>query len=98
MEQAATQSITVTLPDGATRDYAYGVTGLEIAKDISSSLAKISIAIRINGELCDLSLPITGDADIAIVTRKDDEALEMIRHDCAHVMAEAVQTLFPEHR
>jgi len=95
MEQAAAQQITMTLPDGAQREYVSGVTGLEIAKDISSSLAKISIAIRINGELCDLSLPITDDADIGIVTRKDDEALEMIRHDCAHVMAEAVQSLFP---
>ncbi|MFK7839615.1 MAG: threonine--tRNA ligase [Bdellovibrionales bacterium] len=95
MEQAAEQSINVTLPDGAQRSFASGVTGLDIAKDISSSLAKSAIAIRIHGELCDLSLPITGDADIAIVTRKDDEALEMIRHDCAHVMAEAVQTLFP---
>jgi len=95
MEQIKDQQITMTLPDGAQREYASGVTGLEIAKDISSSLAKISIAIRVNGELCDLSLPIMGDADIGIVTRKDDEALEMIRHDCAHVMAEAVQTLFP---
>lgn len=93
--QAATNQITMTLPDGAQRVYDAGVTGLEIAKNISSSLAKISIAIRINGELSDLSLPITGDADIGIVTRKDDEALEMIRHDCAHVMAEAVQALFP---
>jgi len=99
MEQAATNQIQVTLPDGATREYAHGVTGFEIAKNISSSLAKIAIAIRIDGELCDLSLPITGDAHIGIVTRKDDAekdtALEMIRHDCAHVMAEAVQTLFP---
>ncbi|NCT40094.1 MAG: threonine--tRNA ligase [Alphaproteobacteria bacterium] len=95
MEQKAEQHITMTLPDGASRVYDAGVTGFEIAKDISSSLAKISIAIRINGELCDLSLPITQDSDIAIVTRKDDEALEMIRHDCAHVMAEAVQNLFP---
>ena len=95
MEQAAHNEITMTLPDGAQRSYSEGVTGLEIAKDISSSLAKVAIAIRINGKLCDLSLPINGDADIAIVTRKDDEALEMIRHDAAHVMAEAVQNLFP---
>ncbi len=95
MGQTAQKQINITLPDGAVRNYAAGVTGLEIAQDISTSLAKISIAIRINGELCDLSLPITGSADIAIITRKDAEALEMIRHDAAHVMAEAVQNLFP---
>jgi threonyl-tRNA synthetase len=99
MEQVANNQINITLPDGAVRHYAAGVTGLEIAKDISSSLAKASIAIRINGELSDLSLPITGDADIELVTRKDDAekdtVLEMIRHDAAHVMAEAVQNLFP---
>ncbi len=95
MGQTATNDIAVTLPDGASRSYAAGTTGMEIATSISKSLAKAAIAIRINGELSDLSLPITGDADIAIVTRKDEEALELIRHDCAHVMAEAVQTLFP---
>lgn len=95
MGQAAENQINITLPDGAVRHYGAGVTGLEIAESISKSLAKASIAIRINGELSDLSLPITGDANIAIVTRKDDEALDMIRHDAAHVMAEAVQNLFP---
>ncbi len=95
MEQTAQNSLIVTLPDGATREYAYGITGLDIANDISTSLAKAAIAIRINGELSDLSLPITGNAQIAIITRKDSEALEMIRHDAAHVMAEAVQNLFP---
>ena len=95
MEQKAENTIQITLPDGAQRSYSSGVTGMDIANDISKSLAKVSVAIRINGELSDLSLPITGDADVAIVTRKDEEALEMIRHDCAHVLAEAVQSLFP---
>ena len=87
--------ITITLPDGATREYEAGITGMEIAADISKSLAKTVIAARIDGELSDLSLPITQDVNLALVTKKDDEALELIRHDCAHVMAEAVQTLFP---
>ncbi|MGB0718938.1 MAG: threonine--tRNA ligase [Bdellovibrionales bacterium] len=93
------KDITITLPDGAQRDYQAGVTGFAIAESISKSLAKAAIAVRIDGELSDLSLPIHGDAAIAIVTRKDDAeketVLEMIRHDAAHVMAEAVQTLFP---
>ncbi len=88
-------SITITLPDGATREYAAGITGMEIADSISKSLAKAVVAINIDGELSDLSLPITADASISLIKREDDIALEMIRHDCAHVMAEAVQTLFP---
>lgn len=87
--------ITVTLPDGATRAYDAGVTGMAIAESIAKSLAKASVAIRVNGELWDLSRPIEMDADIAIIRRQDEEALELIRHDCAHVMAEAVQELFP---
>ncbi len=95
MGQTATNDIQITLPDGANRSYAAGTTGLEIATSISKSLAKAALAIRINGELSDLSLPITGDASIELVTRKDEDALELIRHDAAHVLAEAVQNLFP---
>ncbi|MBL4803708.1 MAG: threonine--tRNA ligase [Alphaproteobacteria bacterium] len=95
MGQTATNDIQITLPDGASREYAAGVTGFEIAESISKSLAKAALAIRVNGELSDLSLPITGDASVAIVTRKDEDALELIRHDAAHVLAEAVQNLFP---
>ena len=95
-EAAASENIiTVTMPDGNTRDYAQGTTGMEIAKNISKSLAKKSIAITIDGDICDLSLPIERNASISIITRDQDEALEIIRHDCAHVMAEAVQELFP---
>ena len=90
-----TQQITITLPDGSTREYDAGVTGMQIAQSIAKSLAKASIAIEINGELSDLSLPINDNASIALVKREDEQALELIRHDCAHVLAEAVQKLFP---
>lgn len=89
------EMITITMPDNSTREYVTGTTGMDIANDISKSLAKASIAIKLNGELSDLSLPIEADTSIEIVKRNDDEALEMIRHDAAHVMAEAVQNLFP---
>jgi len=97
MEAKAQNSdmVKITLPDGAVREYVAGITGMDIAADISKSLAKAVIAIKIDGELSDLSLPIDGDASIALIKRDDDEALEMIRHDAAHVMAEAVQKLFP---
>ena len=88
-------SIVITLPDGSTRTYDSGTTGMQIAESIAKSLAKASIAIKINGVLSDLSLPITADSSIALVKRDDPEALELIRHDAAHVMAEAVQKLFP---
>ena len=86
--------ISITLPDGQVREYAAGTTGLQIAENIAKSLAKAAIAIRINGELSDLSLPIMQDAKIALVKREDADALGLIRHDCAHVLAEAVQSLF----
>ena len=87
--------VTITLPDGATRDYGRGVTGAEVAADISKSLAKSALACRVDGVLSDLSRPIEHNADLAIVTSKDEaEALELIRHDCAHIMARAVQELF----
>lgn len=92
---SAQGQITITLPDGATRPYDSGVTGLEIAESISKSLAKACVAVKIDGALSDLSLPIAQDAAIALVKREDNEALGMIRHDCAHILAEAVQTLFP---
>ncbi len=87
--------IVITFPDGKTRDYTAGVTGLEIAESIAKSLAKAAIAVKINGELADLSLPITQSATLSIIKREDPEGLELIRHDAAHIMAEAVQKLFP---
>ncbi len=90
-----TEQIKITFPDGTMRSYEYGVTGLAVAQGISKSLAKASIAVKIDGELCDLSLPIIRNVSLEIVKRSDEEALELIRHDAAHVMAEAVQALFP---
>ena len=87
--------INITFPDGNKKEFESGTTGYDIAMSISESLAKVSIAIELNGAICDLSLPITTDSDINIIKKKDEEALELLRHDCAHVMAEAVQELFP---
>ncbi|WP_029559044.1 threonine--tRNA ligase [Xanthobacter sp. 91] len=87
--------ISLTFPDGAKRDYAEGTSGADIAAAISKSLAKKAVAVTLDGELADLAQPITRDAKIEIVTRDDPRALELIRHDCSHVMAEAVQELWP---
>jgi len=87
--------IELTFPDGAKRQFNAGVSGVEVAETIAKSLAKKAVAMLLDGELTDLSERITADVKIAIVTRNDPQALELIRHDCAHVMAEAVQVLFP---
>ena len=87
--------IDVTFPDGASRAYAPGVTGAEIAKSISPSLAKRTVAMTVDGTLSDLADPIDRDARIEFVSRDDPRALELIRHDAAHVLAEAVQSLWP---
>jgi len=87
--------ITLTFPDGARRQFSPGVTGLEIAKGISPSLAKRTVAMALDGELVDLFDKIERDAKIEFISREDPRALELIRHDCAHVLAEAVQTLWP---
>ncbi|MFA7277005.1 MAG: threonine--tRNA ligase [Pseudobdellovibrionaceae bacterium] len=92
---ACANPVTVTFPDGNTRVYESGTTGLQIAESISKSLAKAAVAITIDGQMSDLSLPIASPCTVAIIKRDDDAALELIRHDCAHVMAEAVQKLFP---
>ena len=88
--------VAITLPDGKVRDYPGTVTGYDVARDISPSLAKAALAVRINGQLSDLSLPIEQNSQLAIVTAKDPDALELLRHDAAHVMAEAVKELYPE--
>ena len=87
--------ITVSFPDGASRQFDAGVSGADIAAEISKSLSKKAVAVKLDGELADLVQPIERDVQIEIVTRDDDAALELIRHDAAHVMAEAVQELFP---
>ena len=89
--------ITLTFPDGATRIYKSGVTGVDIAESISPSLAKKAISCAVNGEHRDLSRSIDADATFQIFTMSDDaQALELIRHDCAHIMARAVQEIWPD--
>src|ERR1700694_732224 len=87
--------VALTFPDGARRDYPPGTTGLDIAKGISPSLAKRTAAMALDGTVTDLTDPIERDASIEFLTRDDPRALELIRHDAAHVLAEAVQTLWP---
>jgi threonyl-tRNA synthetase len=87
--------VALTFPDGARREYPNGSTGLDIAKGISPSLAKRTVAMALDGALADLADPIERDAKIEFLTREDPRSLELIRHDCAHVLAEAVQTLWP---
>jgi threonyl-tRNA synthetase len=89
--------ISFTLPDGNQRSYPSGVTGMEVAQDISKSLGKAAISCSINGKHSDLSQPITENSDFAIHTMKDDaQALELIRHDAAHIMARGVQEIWPD--
>jgi threonyl-tRNA synthetase len=92
--EAATK-ITVTLPDGAPLELPDGASGADAAAAIGARLAKAALAIRVGGELGDLSAPLPDGAEIAILTDRDPEALELIRHDAAHVMAEAVTELYP---
>jgi len=87
--------VALTFPDGARREYPDNITGLDIAKGISPSLAKRTVAMALDGTVVDLADPIGKDAKIEFLTREDPRALELIRHDCAHVLAEAVQTLWP---
>src|ERR1700734_2142307 len=87
--------VAVTFPDGARRDYPQNTTGLDIAKGSSPSLAKRTVAVVVNGALADLSDPIEHDVKIEFIGREDPRALELIRHDAAHVLAEAVQSLWP---
>src|SRR5712692_9805094 len=87
--------VALTFPDGARREYPQNITGLDIAKGISPSLAKRTVAMALDGVVADLSDPIEKDAKIEFLTREDPRALALIRHDCAHVMAEAVQSLWP---
>jgi threonyl-tRNA synthetase len=87
--------VAITLPDGSVRQFDSPVSGAEVAADIGPGLAKAALAIRIDGEVRDLASVIAEDAKVSIITARDDEALELIRHDAAHVMAEAVQGLYP---
>ncbi|MFQ5563893.1 MAG: threonine--tRNA ligase [Parvularculaceae bacterium] len=88
--------VAITFPDGSVRDYDNPVTGAAIAESLSKSLAKKAVAAKIDGELADLFAPIGKDAAVEIVARDDPQALELIRHDAAHLLAQAVQSLFPD--
>ena len=85
----------ITLPDGSIRRFEAAVTGTEIAAAIGPGLAKAALAMRVDGDTADLSREITRDAAVVFITRRDPEALTLIRHDTAHVLAEAVQSLYP---
>ena len=87
--------IKVTFPDGAVRDYARGTTGTTVVEGISTSLAKKTVAMKWNGALTDLSDPLNDDGKIEFVMRDSEDGLGLIRHDAAHVLAEAVQELWP---
>ena len=86
---------TIKLPDGKNLSFSKKVTGLEVAKKISKSLSKQALIMSVNGELKDLSYLIENDSTVKIFTSKDNEGLETIRHDTAHILAMAVQELFP---
>ena len=85
----------ISLPDGSSRQFDQAVTVGDIAADIGPGLAKAALAGKVDGQLVDTSFLVQHDAEVAIITTKSDEALELIRHDAAHVMAQAVQELFP---
>ena len=88
--------INMSFPDGSIKQFAKNITAYEVANAISMSLAKAAMVAEINGELQDLSIVIENDCKLRILTAKDPECLEIIRHDAAHLTAEAVKELFPE--
>jgi threonyl-tRNA synthetase len=92
----AESGVAITLPDGSVRRYPAAVTGGQIAADIGPGLAKAALAVKVDGALRDIARPIGRDAKVEIVTRDSADALELLRHDCAHVLAEAVQELYPD--
>jgi threonyl-tRNA synthetase len=89
-------TLSIKLPDGSVREVARGTTPADIAAAIGPGLAKAALAARVDGEVRDLNRPLEGDAELALITARDEaDALELVRHDFAHVLAEAVQKLFP---
>jgi threonyl-tRNA synthetase len=96
MRPVMTQHFKIRLPDGSVREVAEGTTPADVAAAIGPGLAKAALAARVNGEVRDLNRPIEGDAELALITARDEkDALELVRHDYAHILAEAVQNLFP---
>jgi threonyl-tRNA synthetase len=92
---SAPRGVSIRLPDGRTLSYDRPVSGAEIAADLGPHWQRVALAARIDGEVKDLLLPIERDADVSLVTADDADAVELLRHDAAHVMAEAVQELYP---
>src|SRR5471030_304258 len=92
---ASPASVTISLPDGKALTFPRGVTGSEIAAAIGPGLAKAALILEVDGKEWDLFRPIEQDAHVRIITKKDDKSLELIRHDMAHILAMAVQELFP---
>ena len=88
--------VKIQLPDGSIMEEKDGISGLEIAEKISSGLAKAALAVKVNDTLQDLTAPITTDSTLTIITAKDADGLHILRHSCAHIMAEAVQELWPD--
>lgn len=95
-ENGKSKGVNITLPDGSVKSFDGPVSGDELAASIGPGLAKATLAVKVDGILIDSYIPITGDAKVSIITSRDDEGLELLRHDCAHVMAEAVKELYPE--
>ncbi len=93
--RASSSPLRLTLPDGTVKEFPGPVTGLELAASIGKGLAAAALAVKLGGEMYDLMRPIEQDAKVEIITRKSADALELIRHDTAHILAEAVQELFP---
>ena len=86
----------ITLPDGSQREFDKAVSVHDVANDIGPGLAKAALAIRVNGKVADLKSQINADSEFSVVTASDGDALELIRHDAAHVLAQSVQELFPD--
>src|SRR5947208_650390 len=96
MSRTLSGTVQLTLPDGSVKSFPAGVTGAEVAQAIGAGLARAALAIRVNGQVRDLTRPIEEDAAVAILTDRDPAALEVLRHSAAHVLATAVRELFPE--
>ena len=86
---------TITLPDGSTRQYPEAVSVMDVAADIGPGLAKATLAGIVDGEIVDASHAMTNDASLSVITNKSDEALPLLRHSTAHLLAQAVKQLFP---
>ena len=88
--------ITVSLPDGSKRSLDDGASGADLAADIGPGLAKAAVAAKVNGEVVDLARPLADGAEVALITKRDEEGLEVLRHSAAHMMADAILRIFPK--